>query len=56
MAITWLIEWRILSSCSLSLVRGRLIAVFVASGLLPAPASPGLCGLEAMTGTGIRWC
>ena len=32
MAITWLIEWRMRSSCSLSLVLGRVIAA--GSGLL----------------------
>ena len=56
MAITWLIEWRMRSSWGLSLVRGRLMGSACDNGVVPDAASAGLLELEAVTGTGIRWC
>jgi hypothetical protein len=60
MASTWLIEWRIFSSCSLSLVFGRAIGlpscgVAGVAAFLPELALLGVALLvEAAAGTGIR--
>jgi hypothetical protein len=57
MAITWLIEWRILSSAGLSLVLGRVIAAELAEVVLEG-ASERISGLVsgAAAGKGYRRC
>jgi hypothetical protein len=52
MAMTWLIEWRMRSSCSLSLVFGSWIG---ASARVISTAAAAVCGeLDATAGTGIQ--